>query len=109
MKPNIHPPQHKVLAKCICTNEFYFNSALDAKIMHIEVCDKCHPFYTGKQQIISTTGRVDNFNSKFTKFQDNKRKLSSQPEKLEKPKKAATTKKESSKKESSKKGEAGDQ
>lgn len=74
MKSNIHPQKHKVLAQCVCTNEFYFYSALDTKIIHVEVCNKCHPFYTGKQQVVATTGRVDNFNSKFTNFQDKKRK-----------------------------------
>lgn len=74
MKPNIHPQKHKVLAQCVCTNEFYFYSALDTKVIHVEVCNKCHPFYTGKQQVVATTGRVDNFNSKFTNFQDKKRK-----------------------------------
>lgn len=74
MKSNIHPPMHKVLVQCVCSNEFSFNSALDSKVIHLEVCNKCHPFYTGKQQVIATTGRVDNFNSKFTNFQDKKKK-----------------------------------
>lgn len=94
MKPNIHPQQNKVLAQCVCTNEFYFDSVLDTKIIHIEVCDKCHPFYTGKQQVIATTGRVDNFNNKFTNFQDKKRKSLIQPEStIKKTKTAKATKK----------------
>lgn len=87
MKANIHPQQHKVLAKCICTNEFYFDSALAVEVMHIEVCGKCHPFYTGKQQVITTTGRAESFNSKFTKFQDNQRNIPVQAVQPAKPKK----------------------
>lgn len=98
MKPNIHPQQNKVLAQCVCSNEFYFYSALDAKVIHVEVCNKCHPFYTGKQQIITTTGRVDNFNSKFTNFQDKKRNSSikSEPTKTTKVKKISKDKGEKS-------------
>ena len=70
MKPDIHPMQHKVLAQCVCNNEFYFYTSLDAKVIHVEVCNKCHPFFTGKQQVVTTAGRVDSFNSKFNNFRD---------------------------------------
>lgn len=73
MKPNIHPTRYQVLAQCVCANQFYFYSALDNKVVHIEVCNKCHPFYTKKQQVISATGRVEHFQSKFSTFQDKKR------------------------------------
>lgn len=70
MKPNIHPVQHQVLAQCVCNNEFYFYSSLESKVMHVEVCNKCHPFFTGKQQVVTTAGRVDSFNNKFNNFRD---------------------------------------
>jgi large subunit ribosomal protein L31 len=75
MKPNIHPVQNQVLAKCICGNEFYFDSALDSEVIHLEVCNKCHPFFTGKQQVVKVAGRVENFASKFANFKDKQRKI----------------------------------
>ena len=75
MKPNIHPAQNQVLAKCICGNEFNFNSALDSQVVHIEVCNQCHPFFTGKQQVVKVAGRVENFASKFSNFKEKQRKI----------------------------------
>ena len=51
-------------------NEFYFYSSLEAKVTHVEVCNKCHRFFTGKQQVVTTAGRVDSFNSKFNNFRN---------------------------------------
>jgi large subunit ribosomal protein L31 len=73
MKPNLHPPRYQVLAQCVCANQFYFYSALDTKTINVEVCNKCHPFYTKKQQVVSASGRAEHFNSKFSSFQDKKR------------------------------------
>lgn len=53
---------------CSCGNAFELNLVLDVNKLNIEVCDKCHPFYTGKQKIIDVAGRVDNFNKKFSKL-----------------------------------------
>jgi large subunit ribosomal protein L31 len=51
---------------CGCGNKFETGSVL-AKDLHIEVCSACHPFYTGKQRVVDTAGRVDKFRKKFGK------------------------------------------
>ena len=69
MKSNIHPNYKLVLAKCVCGHEFHFSSALEVESMNIEVCNECHPFYTGTQKATTVTGRVESFNNKFQKRQ----------------------------------------
>ncbi|CAE6880612.1 Binds the 23S rRNA [Vibrio sp. B1REV9] len=65
MKAGIHPEYKAVSATCSCGNSFEFNSTLGKDSIHLDVCDKCHPFYTGKQRIVDTGGRVDRFNKRF--------------------------------------------
>ncbi|CED70422.1 50S ribosomal protein L31 [Aliivibrio wodanis] len=65
MKVGIHPEYKAVKATCSCGNEFEFNSALGKDTIHLDVCGECHPFYTGKQRIVDTGGRVDRFNKRF--------------------------------------------
>ena len=65
MKADIHPNYHTIRVKCTCGNEFETGSTLEGDNLHIEVCNNCHPFYTGKQKIIDTAGRVDNFKRRF--------------------------------------------
>ncbi len=65
MKSGIHPEYKQIAVKCSCGNEFTTGSTLADKGLHVEVCNNCHPFYTGKQKIIDTAGRVDNFNRRF--------------------------------------------
>lgn len=63
MKPEIHPtyfPKAKVA--CACGNSFVAGSTLEE--VHIDVCDNCHPFFTGKQKLVDTAGRVDKFKQK---------------------------------------------
>ncbi|SIO18606.1 50S ribosomal protein L31 [Salinivibrio sp. ES.052] len=64
MKAGIHPEYKAVNAKCSCGNEFAFSTTL-GKDINLDVCDKCHPFYTGKQRILDTGGRVDRFKKRF--------------------------------------------
>ena len=64
MKQGIHPEYNTVTAKCSCGNTFEFKTTLDHDI-NLDVCDKCHPFYTGKQRVVDTGGRVDRFNKRF--------------------------------------------
>ncbi|MEI8594531.1 MULTISPECIES: 50S ribosomal protein L31 [Photobacterium] len=64
MKQGIHPEYTAVNAKCSCGNAFVFNSTMK-KDINLDVCDKCHPFYTGKQRQVSTGGRIDKFNKRF--------------------------------------------
>lgn len=65
MKPDIHPSYNPVHVKCSCGNEFDVYSSYPDKEMHIEVCAVCHPFYTGKQKILDSTGQVDKFHKRF--------------------------------------------
>lgn len=67
MKADIHPQYHPITVKCSCGYEFVTGSALPEESLSIEVCSSCHPFYTGKQKIIDTAGRVDSFNRRFGK------------------------------------------
>lgn len=64
MKKNIHPEYNKIKAICSCGNIISIHSTL-ANNINIDACSKCHPFYTGKQRIIDTTGRVERFNKRF--------------------------------------------
>ena len=64
MKAGIHPEYTEIQVTCSCGNVFTTNSTMK-KPLHIEVCSSCHPFYTGKQKIVDTAGRVERFNQKF--------------------------------------------
>lgn len=70
MKKNIHATCNKVTFKCVCGNIFDLFLALNANQINIEVCNECHPFYTGQQKIIDVSGRVDNFYKKFGKLKN---------------------------------------
>lgn len=65
MKKNIHPVYSKVNVVCSCGNIFFINSTLKVQKLNIDVCNKCHPFYSGKQKIIDTEGMVERFKKKF--------------------------------------------
>lgn len=65
MKEGIHPQLHKIMAHCSCGNEFETLSTLPK--VSVAICSACHPFYTGKQKIVDTAGRVERFKSKYTK------------------------------------------
>lgn len=67
MKADIHPKYFKVMIKCACGNEFETRSTTKDAIM-VEICSNCHPFYTGKQKLIDTAGRVDRFRRKYAKL-----------------------------------------
>ncbi|NDV12891.1 MULTISPECIES: 50S ribosomal protein L31 [Crenobacter] len=68
MKPEIHPNYHDVAVTCSCGNQFTTKSTMAKDTFGVEVCSECHPFYTGKQKIVDTAGRVDRFNQKFSGF-----------------------------------------
>jgi large subunit ribosomal protein L31 len=63
MKPNLHPMYNTITAICACGNSFETRST--AESIHVEVCSLCHPFYTGKQRLMDTQGRVDRFRRKY--------------------------------------------
>jgi large subunit ribosomal protein L31 len=64
MKAEIHPKYEAMTATCSCGNTIQTKSTL-CEDMHLDVCSLCHPFYTGKQKILDTGGRVDRFNKRF--------------------------------------------
>ena len=66
MKPDIHPAYNEITITCSCGNSFQTRSTA-GQDLHIEVCSSCHPFFTGKQKIMDTAGRVDKFNRKYGK------------------------------------------
>ena len=63
MKQGLHPKYNEVSAVCSCGNTFV--TASTAKALHVEICAACHPFFTGKQKLIDTAGRVDRFRKKY--------------------------------------------
>ena len=65
MKPEIHPEYATATVKCACGNTFQTRST-QAEI-HTDVCSQCHPFFTGKQRLVDTAGRVERFRQKFAK------------------------------------------
>ena len=67
MKAEIHPNYTDVKVTCSCGNSFTTKSTLGKPDLLIEVCSSCHPFYTGKQKIVDTAGRVDRFRRKYAR------------------------------------------
>jgi len=65
MKPGIHPTYRKCTVSCICGNVFETRSTVGN--LKVEICAKCHPFYTGKQKLLDSAGRVERFKKKYAK------------------------------------------
>jgi large subunit ribosomal protein L31 len=63
MKPGIHPKTQQINASCACGAVFVFDSTADE--IRTEVCSNCHPFYTGKQKLLDTAGKLDKFRAKI--------------------------------------------
>jgi len=66
MKPGIHPEYHEITVTCACGDTFKTRSTRKDDL-HVEICSACHPFFTGKQKLIDTAGRVDRFNRRYGK------------------------------------------
>ena len=64
MKADIHPQYHQIEVVCNCGNRFKTGSTLKEELK-VEICSACHPFYTGKQKIVDTEGRVDRFRQRY--------------------------------------------
>ena len=64
MKEGIHPEYHAIKIRCACGNEIETGST--QKAVSVDICSACHPFFTGKQKLIDTAGRVEKFNTKYT-------------------------------------------
>jgi large subunit ribosomal protein L31 len=65
MKNGIHPNYKKCEVSCVCGNSFTTRSTVGQ--IKLEICANCHPFFTGKQKMIDSTGRVERFNKKYGK------------------------------------------
>lgn len=65
MKPDIHPEFHEVNIVCACGEAFVSGSTKKGDTIKVEICSKCHPFFTGKQKLIDTGGRVDKFKKRY--------------------------------------------
>lgn len=65
MKKELHPDYVETTIKCACGNEIKTRST--KKDIRVEICSKCHPFFTGKQKLVDTSGRVDMFNKRYGK------------------------------------------
>ncbi|KYP93625.1 50S ribosomal protein L31 [Rosenbergiella epipactidis] len=65
MKKGIHPEYNNVTISCSCGNVIETRSTL-RQPLNLDVCGNCHPFYTGKQRVVDTGGRVDRFNKRFS-------------------------------------------
>ena len=63
MKSGIHPDYKEITVTCACGNTFQTRSTIDT--IHVEICSACHPFYTGKQKMVDSAGRVERFNRKY--------------------------------------------
>ena len=63
MKSGIHPEYKTVAVSCACGNTFETGTTVES--IHVEICSACHPFYTGKQKMLDTAGRVERYNKKY--------------------------------------------
>ena len=88
MKQGIHPKYHEVQVRCACGASWKTRSTKPE--LHLEICSACHPFFTGRQKLIDTEGRVERFNKKFGTQTSEQRKAA---EKAAKATKAAAVKK----------------
>jgi large subunit ribosomal protein L31 len=69
MKSDIHPNYDVTQVTCSCGNTFTTRSTAKTGQIHVETCNVCHPFYTGKQRVLDTAGRVAKFQQKYAKAQ----------------------------------------
>ena len=65
MKPKLHPELHEVLVHCACG--VTWNTRSTKKELRIEICSSCHPFFTGKQKLVDSAGRVERFRKRYEK------------------------------------------
>ncbi|ROQ93549.1 50S ribosomal protein L31 [Desulfosoma caldarium] len=72
MKKDIHPNYFQTVIRCACGNEIQTGST--KKDIRVEICSKCHPFFTGKQKLVDTGGRIERFMKKYEQYQKNQEK-----------------------------------
>jgi large subunit ribosomal protein L31 len=63
MKRDIHPKYERVTVVCACGNSWETRST--SRSIHVEICSKCHPFFTGRQKLVDTAGRVERFQRRY--------------------------------------------
>ena len=71
VKEKIHPAYNEIRVMCACGNTFTTRSTHKGDI-HLEICSNCHPFFTGKQKLVDTAGRVERFRRKYAKSDEAK-------------------------------------
>ena len=67
MKDSIHPQYRKVKVVCACGNTFETGTTKEVDVISVDICSKCHPFFTGKQKLVDTGGRVEKFNNRYNR------------------------------------------
>ncbi len=72
MRSGIHPEYHQIKAVCGCGNEIELGSVDEA--MTVDICSACHPFFTGKQKLVDTAGRIEKFKKRYAKHFEDKKK-----------------------------------
>jgi large subunit ribosomal protein L31 len=72
MKADIHPKYQETKIRCACGNLIETGSTKDN--ITVEICSACHPFFTGKQKLVDTAGRIERFRKKYQKFQSTEKK-----------------------------------
>jgi len=95
VKEGIHPKYQEVEVRCACGNTFKTRSTKPE--LHLEICSACHPFFTGRQKLIDTEGRVERFTKKFGVQTSAQRKTAAKAVKVAKATKTTGTKKKTSK------------
>ena len=65
MKENIHPDYHQVTVECACGEKFVTGSTKKGDVIKVEICNKCHPYFTGTQKLVDAGGRVDRFKKRY--------------------------------------------
>jgi large subunit ribosomal protein L31 len=70
VKPGIHPTYQRATVQCACGNNFITRSTVP--VIHVEICARCHPYFTGKQKLVDTAGRVERFRQKYGASQGTK-------------------------------------
>jgi large subunit ribosomal protein L31 len=92
MKKDIHPKYELAIVRCACGNEVEIRTTRPG--VNVEICSNCHPFYTGKQKLVDTAGRVDRFRKRYGLAEDGSTtEAMARGEKLRKDKEARTKKK----------------
>ena len=91
MKPGIHPKYQEVEVRCACGNTFKTRSTKPE--LHLEICNQCHPFFTGRQKLIDTEGRVERFTKRFGAQSAEARRAATKATKATKAAKASKSRK----------------